>query len=55
MRKTSLAVLGILFVGGLIASAVGAFEIGENCAENGDFETGEFGSTPAEWELKVSG
>ncbi|MFC1714946.1 hypothetical protein ACFL6S_14860 [Candidatus Poribacteria bacterium] len=55
MKKVSLAVLGILFVGGLIASAVGAFEIGENYAENSDFEIGEVGSTPAEWQLQVSG
>ena len=55
MEKVSSTVLGILLAGGLIASAVGAFEIGENCAENGDFETGEVGSTPEEWRLEVSG
>ena len=55
MRKASLAVLGILFTGMLITPGTGAFEIGENRAENGDFEVGELGDKPAEWKLTVSG
>ncbi len=55
MRKISLAALGILFVGMLITPGVSAFDIGENCMEDGDFETGELGHMPAEWELMVSG
>ena len=55
MKNISLGILGILFAGMLIAPAISAFEVGENRLENGDFEVGEVGSTPAEWELEVSG
>jgi hypothetical protein len=55
MRKLGLAVFGVIFVVMLIAQGVGAFEVGENCAENGGFEASEPGSMPAEWVLRVSG
>lgn len=55
MKKGNLTVIAILFACVLIVSGAGAFEIGENRVENGDFETGEVGSTPAEWELRVTG
>ncbi len=55
MRKIGPAAFGILFVGMLMASGVNAFDIGENCMLDGDFEAAELGYMPAEWELKVSG
>ncbi len=55
MKNVDLTILGILFVGMLIAPAISAFEVGENCLENGDFEVGEVGAIPDKWELKVTG
>jgi len=55
MRKVSPAAFGILLVGMLMVSGVSAFDTGENCMLDGDFETGELGHMPAEWELMVSG
>ena len=55
MKKVSLAVIGILFVGMIVAPGAGAFEIGENRVVNGDFEASEVGVMPTEWWLKIVG
>jgi hypothetical protein len=55
MKNISFAMIGILFIGMIVAPAISAFEVGENCMENGDFEAGEVGVIPDEWELKVTG
>ena len=55
MKKASLAIIGILFVGMMVAPGAGAFEIGENRIENSSFEDGEVGVMPAEWSLKIVG
>ena len=55
MKKASLAMIGILFVGAIMAFGAGAYEIGENHVENGDFEAGETGVIPAGWWLRIVG
>ena len=54
MRKVSFAILGMIFIGMLIAPT-DAFEVGENRLENSGFEMGEVGAMPDKWELKVTG
>ena len=55
MKKASLAIIGILFVGMMVAPGAGAFEIGENRVVNGDFEASDVGAMPSEWSLKIVG
>ncbi len=55
MGKASLAIIGILFAGMIVAPGAGAFEIGENRVENGDFEANEAGAMPQGWDLTVTG
>ena len=55
MKKASLAIIGILFVGMIVAPGAGAFEIGENRIENSSFEDGAVGVIPEGWTLKITG
>jgi hypothetical protein len=55
MRRASLAVIGILFIGMVLVRGTGAFEIGENIIGDSSFEAGVVGSTPLAWWLKIVG
>ena len=55
MKNASLAIIGVLFVGMIMASDAGAFQIGENRMENGGFESGEVGAIPEQCNLRVTG
>ena len=52
--RTSFSIISVLLMG-MMVTGVGAFEMGENCIQNGDFEIGELGVIPEGWELKVTG
>jgi hypothetical protein len=55
MKKMSLAVVGTLLVGMLIAPGISAFQKGENRLSNSDFEKDTVGDLPEQWMIEKGG
>lgn len=55
IETVSLAVVGLLIVGVLVAPSANAFIKGENRIRNSDFEADNVGEPPNEWALEKGG
>ena len=55
IKRISLAVVGTLLVGMLIAPGISAFQRGQNRLSNSDFESDTIGDLPNQWMIEKGG